>query len=63
MSDLGFSLDRNFTASDATRRRAGGLPPVISPPDQGDESSNPVLLGALAFAAALFGALAVLLLF
>ncbi|MGO9389524.1 hypothetical protein [Rhodoblastus sp.] len=61
MSNLGFSLDRNFTASNATRR-AGSLPPVISLSDR-EESSNPVLLGAIAFAAALFGALAGLFLF
>jgi hypothetical protein len=63
MSNLGFSLDRNFIASDATRLRAGGLPPLVSAPSDSEENSNPLLLGALAFAGALFGALAVLFLF
>ncbi len=63
MSNLGFTLDRNFNASDATRRRAGGLPPLVSAPSESEESSNPVVLAALAFAGALFGALAVLFLF
>jgi hypothetical protein len=61
MSNLGFSLDRNFNASDVTRRRARSLPPVATTARQGSGSWNAAVMAGLALA--LLGALALKLLF
>ena len=62
MSNLGFSLDRHFNASDATRRRARGLEPIAAKASQNTRRRTPAPFVALA-AAALFAALAAKLLF
>jgi hypothetical protein len=61
MSNLGFSLDRHFSASAATRRRARGLTPIAAHASQSSRRWTPAPVAALA--AALFGALAAKLLF
>jgi hypothetical protein len=62
MSNLGFSLDRHFSASDATRRRARGLGPIADKAPQISRRWTPAPFAGLALAA-LIAALAAKLLF
>ena len=62
MSNLGFSLDRHFNASDATRRGPRGLTPIADKARQNAPRWTPSPFAGLALAA-LFAALAVKLLF
>ena len=62
MSNLGFSLDRNFNASDAIHRRARGLEPIAARVSQNTWRRTAAPLVALALAA-LFAALAAKFLF
>jgi hypothetical protein len=61
MSSLGFSLDRNFNASDATKRRARGLSPVAANARRNSGFWTRAPIAGLALA--LFGALAAKFLF
>jgi hypothetical protein len=63
MSNLGFSLDRDFSASDAARRRVRGLTPVAATARQTSGRWTPSPFAGLALAAALFCALAAKFLF
>jgi hypothetical protein len=63
MSNLGFSLDRNFNASDATRQRARGLSPVATRASPRLGRWTPMLFAGLTLALALLGALAAKFLF
>jgi hypothetical protein len=62
MSNLGFSLDRNFSASDANRRRARNLAPVAASARQTSGRWTPWPFAGLALAA-LFAVLAARFLF
>ncbi|WP_294541907.1 hypothetical protein [uncultured Rhodoblastus sp.] len=63
MSNLGFSLDRNFNASEAIRRRSRGLSPVAADASPQLGRWNPASVAGLALAFALLGALAAKFLF
>jgi hypothetical protein len=51
MSNLGFSLDRHFSASDATRRRARGLETIADKAPHISRRWTPAPLAVLALAA------------